>query len=91
MRISSAPFQVESIASSQPWISLSGAAASLGGKRDPEVLLLPAREGRILVSHDLKSMPRHFRDFTSSGQASPGVFLIAQNVPVVVAINAGGV
>ena len=52
------------------------------------MLSLAAREGRILVSHDLKSMPRHYREFMLSGQESPGVFLIAQDVPVAVAIDA---
>ena len=67
---------------------LSAESASLRGMPDPEVLSLAGREGRILVSHDLKSMPRHYRDFLSSGQRSSGVFLIAQDVPVVVAIDA---
>jgi hypothetical protein len=51
------------------------------------VLALAAREGRILISHDLESMHGHFWDF-SAHQESPGVFLIAQDVPVAIALEA---
>ncbi len=34
--------------------------AGLAGLRDSEVLALAARQGRILVSHDRKTMPGHF-------------------------------
>ena len=30
---------------------------------DPEVLALAAQENRILVTHDRRTMPRHFADF----------------------------
>jgi hypothetical protein len=48
---------------------------------DVEVLELAAREGRILISHDFQTMPGRFRKFIES-QRSPGVFLIAQDLPV---------
>ena len=35
-------------------------AAGLRARVDPEVLHLAAREGRLLVSHDRKTMPLHF-------------------------------
>ena len=41
----------------------SAQAAGLEGIEDPEVLAIASREGRILVSHDYGTMPRHFRDF----------------------------
>lgn len=65
---------------------LSAESAGLEGLPDPEVLAVAARERRILVSHDLKSMPGHFLTFLA-GQSSPGVFLIAQDVPVAVSID----
>jgi Domain of unknown function (DUF5615) len=34
--------------------------AELSGVDDPEVLARAAHEGRILVTHDRKTMPRHF-------------------------------
>jgi len=48
---------------------------------DPDVLALAAREGRVLVSHDRKTMPKHFRDFIAS-QESPGVIIVSQKLPV---------
>jgi Domain of unknown function (DUF5615) len=43
---------------------------------DPEVLAFAAEEQRILVTHDLRTMPRHFADFiqrrNSSGPRSRG-------------------
>jgi len=34
--------------------------AGLAGRSDIEVLSIAAREGRLLVSHDGRTMPRHF-------------------------------
>ena len=61
--------------------------ACLYGMPDPEVLKLAAGEQRILVSHDLDTMPRHFWDFLKA-QESPGVFLISQDEPIGVAVEA---
>ncbi len=44
---------------------------------DPDVLALAASLGRVLVSHDFKTMPGHFYDFLES-RNSPGVILIPQ-------------
>ena len=54
--------------------------------RDPEVLALAAQENRILVTHDRRTMPRHFADFILH-HSSPGVFIIAQTMSVRVAIE----
>lgn len=53
---------------------------------DPEVLALAAQEGRILVTHDRRTMPRPFADCILH-RSSPGVFIIAQTVNVRVAIE----
>jgi len=44
---------------------------------DPDVLALAAGLGRVLVSHDLKTMPGHFYRFLRRRE-SPGVILIPQ-------------
>lgn len=67
---------------------LSANDANLGGVPDPEVLALAAAEGRILVSSDLKTMPRHFGEFLEAGRPSAGVFLVKQHTPVADAIEA---
>jgi len=48
---------------------------------DPEVLLLAADDGRVLVSRDAKSMPRHFAAFVTV-RPSPGVILIPASVTI---------
>jgi predicted nuclease of predicted toxin-antitoxin system len=53
---------------------------------DLEVLALAAQENRILVTHDRRTMPRHFANFILH-HSSPGVFIIAQSVSVHVAIE----
>jgi hypothetical protein len=53
---------------------------------DVDVLALAAREARILVSHDFRTMPRHFRAFVED-HSSPGVFLISQAVAVKSAVE----
>lgn len=46
-------------------------AAGLAGLADREVLARAAHEGRILVTHDQTTMPRHFGEFVQE-QRSPG-------------------
>ena len=45
---------------------------------DRKVLVLAASEGRIVVSHDRKTMPHAFAEFVEDG-SSPGVIIISQN------------
>ena len=56
-------------------------------RSDPDILEFAARENRILVSHDYRTMPVHFRAFVSK-HSSPGVFLIPQKSVVADAIDA---
>ena len=51
------------------------------GLPDEEVLALSAEQGRILVTHDRKTMPRHFEQFTAA-RTSPGLIVVSQNLPV---------
>jgi predicted nuclease of predicted toxin-antitoxin system len=62
------------------------AAAGLTGLRDPVVLALAAREGRVLVTHDQKTMPRHFAAFIAN-ETSPGVLIIPQQLLVATAVE----
>ena len=64
----------------------SAQAARLDGVPDPEVLAFAADEGRILVSHDFQTMPKHFRQFTQR-RRSPGVLLVRQDLRVGEAIR----
>jgi hypothetical protein len=55
--------------------------------QDAEVLALAAAEHRVLVSHDVGTMPAHFRAFRDAGRNSCGVFLIPQSLDVGTAIT----
>jgi Domain of unknown function (DUF5615) len=61
--------------------------ASLEGLHDSEVLAIAASQNRILISHDYGTMPRHFSEFVLR-QNSPGVFLISQDLPIGIAVEA---
>ncbi len=60
--------------------------AGLPGLEDPVVLAVTAESNRVLVSHDLKTMPRHFGQFVL-GASSPGVILIPQRMPIAEAVE----
>jgi hypothetical protein len=55
--------------------------------RDHEVLALAAGQNRILVSHDVGTMPAHFRAFAIAGNRSAGVFLMPQSLDIGMAIE----
>jgi len=58
----------------------------LRGLTDFEVLEIAARENRILVSHDFKTMPAAFAEFLRE-RSSPGVFILPQNTEFHAAIE----
>jgi len=60
--------------------------AGLHGLDDQSVLAQAAREGRILVSHDRRTMPSHFAYFTAT-RMSAGVILISQYLPIMQAVE----
>ncbi len=55
--------------------------AGLRGLNDFQVLALAAREGRILVTHDRKTMPRHFAEFVGK-QTCPGVLVVSKKTAI---------
>jgi hypothetical protein len=59
---------------------LAASVAGLEGLSDSEVLEVAARLGRVLVTHDRRTMPSHFGEFIQ-GRMSPGVFVISQHLP----------
>lgn len=61
---------------------LSAHAAKLHGISDPDVLVIAAAQGRILVTHDFRTMPKHSAEFLTAGNSSPGVFLVKQRTPL---------
>ncbi len=70
--------------------SISFLKASEGGTLyhpDPAVIRIAAESGRVLVSHDLETMPRHFWKFMKSND-SPGLILIPQKLRIGRAVEA---
>jgi predicted nuclease of predicted toxin-antitoxin system len=61
-------------------------AAGLTSLSDREVLAMAASEGRVLVTHDRKTMPRHFSEFIAT-QTSPGLVVIPQQLPLAAAVE----
>ncbi len=53
---------------------------------DLDVLTLAAREGRVLVSHDRRTMPRAFAEFVRSN-VSPGLLIVSQKTDLLTAID----
>jgi hypothetical protein len=60
--------------------------AQLAHLPDPDVLAQAAREGRILVTHDRRTMPGHFGQFIENHE-SPGLIVISQNTDLLSAIE----
>jgi hypothetical protein len=60
--------------------------ANLEGISDPEVLEKTASEGRLLVSHDQRTMPHYFAEFIQT-QTSAGIFIIPQHTPLTPAVE----
>lgn len=56
-------------------------AAGLKSRNDREVLEIAAQAGRLLVTHDQKTMPRHFAEFVTTA-TSPGLLVIPQHISV---------
>jgi predicted nuclease of predicted toxin-antitoxin system len=61
-------------------------AAGLARLSDKEVLAMAAREGRVLVTHDHRTMPRHFSEFITT-ETSPGLLLIPQHLSIAAAVE----
>jgi Domain of unknown function (DUF5615) len=71
---------VKAVLRREPFVDFQSAkSADLEGVQDPEVLLLAAQQGRLLVSHDRTTMPQHFADFVAT-QTSAGVLIVPKSL-----------
>lgn len=62
-------------------------AAGLKGLKDPPLLAWAAERGRILVTHDLKTIPKHAYERARAGQSMPGVIAVPDSMPIGQAIE----
>src|SRR5437870_12944730 len=51
------------------------------GTSDPELLIWAENAGRLIISRDRRTLPRHFRNHLASGRHSPGLLLLRRRVP----------
>ncbi|MCX5803766.1 MAG: DUF5615 family PIN-like protein, partial [Proteobacteria bacterium] len=56
--------------------------AGLSGADDSRVLEWTAREGRILLTHDVSTMTRYAYERIQAGKSMPGIFEISRNLPI---------
>lgn len=61
-------------------------AANLAGVEDQEVLALATQGGRVLVTHDRKTMPKYFAEFIGHTSSS-GVIVVPQKLPIRAAVE----
>jgi hypothetical protein len=64
----------------------SAPSADLASRDDMEVLAVAAQEGRVLGSHDSRTMPRHFAEFIANN-ASVGVVIASQRLGIAVVVE----
>ena len=80
---------VEAVRRQEPTIDFASAQeARLDGLSDPELLDRVAAEGRVLVSHDRRTMLNHFRNHLAAGKSSPGLLVVSQGAPIGVVAEA---
>ena len=78
---------IKSLLRYEPTIDFRSAhEANLAGLHDDKVLALAAADGRVLVTHDRKTMPHHFGEFIN-GRTSPGVIVVPQDLSVTTAVE----
>jgi hypothetical protein len=61
--------------------------AGLAGTADPDVLLWAERQQRVLLTHDVNTMPGHAYARLVAGEHVAGVCIIPQSLPVGQAIE----
>ena len=54
----------------------------LSGADDPTVLEWAAREGRVLLTHDVTTMTRYAYERVRAGQPMPGIFEVSRAVSI---------
>jgi hypothetical protein len=82
---------VSAVRRHEPGIDFQFASAAQSGRGlkgllDDQVLTIAAQEGRVLVTHDRRTMPRYFAEFITT-HVSPGVLLIPRRMQLSSAVE----
>lgn len=56
--------------------------AGLKGANDPAVLEFAAKENLLLVSHDLRTVPKHAYERVKAGLRMPGIVAVPDDLPI---------
>jgi hypothetical protein len=59
----------------------------LSGAHDVDILEWTAREGRVLLTHDVTTITRYAYERVDSGKNMPGVFEVSRTVPIGIAVE----
>jgi hypothetical protein len=59
----------------------------LSGAQDPPILEWAAHAGRIVLTHDVKTVPRYAYERVRAGMPMPGVWAVPRSVPLGRAID----
>ena len=70
-----------------PTVDLMRVQDGLEGADDPTVLEWAAREGRVLLTHDVNTLTAFAYERIAQGLPMPGVFEVSLQVPISVAIE----
>ncbi len=61
--------------------------AGLSGADDPTILEWAAREGRVLLTHDVSTITRCAYERIRAGKGIPGVFEVSRDIPIGIVIE----
>jgi len=61
--------------------------AGFGGLEDSPLLARAAAQNRIVITHDLKTMPKYAYERVRSGQPMPGMVAVPDSLPIGQAIE----
>jgi hypothetical protein len=74
---------VKAVRAQEPAIDFASAVDSrLRGVKDPDLLELASAAGRVLVSHDRRTLLKHFRNRLAAGKSSPGLLIVSQGTAI---------
>jgi hypothetical protein len=59
----------------------------LSGEKDPPVLEWAAKEGRITITHDVRTMPKFALEHIEEGKILPGLIIVPEQMPIGEAIQ----
>ncbi len=74
---------VQAVRRREPSLDFASAQeAGLDGVGDSELLDRAFEDGRVLISHDRRTMLNHFRAHLVGGKSSPGLLIVSQGAPI---------